>query len=318
MNERGWTDTEQGLLTLRFGEWLAETQGSSGIPTAYDFQNTDPAIDDDTMRDIITHYQDNGWLDSQGSLGGLKHLSVRLNQSGLAEIRRRQKRRGDKRARSTAARDAVLDWLYSREGGSDPSSVDDMEGDPRASFEGDAFSTSELEAAAAYLKDRGLVEGSSAQQRADPLRPKLTPDGVDCVEQYDGSTVEWLRRGQSQTSGIAQQFNTHFNAPVSGQVGIAGGSLTQTQNQGVDVESLTQLLDDVRDAVNQVEPDEAARVLAYLDTLEAEAITGEPDPAIVTGTLARLKQIASKAGNALLTAAVTALANGGLAALGIG
>ncbi len=319
MNDRGWSSNDLDVKTVQFGEWLLDEQAGGLMPTAFDYQAVDSAADDGIMADIITNYDTRGLILKAEVMGGMQHMGVRLNDEGVADVRRRLARRKDKRLRGAACRDAVLDWLYMRSEGSEPSSVHEMTGDPRAFFEGDAFSESELESAAAYLWERGLVDGMGVNSRADPLRPHLTTDGVDCVEQYDSSVVQWQRRGDSQVHvQSGEQITTHFHGSVSGQVGIAGGNFQQTQHQGIDGEALSRLLNAVRDAVKELDTAEVPRILTYVDTIEAEAVSEQPDPTIVQGAFARIKELAGKTGSAVLNTAVGALVRGGLAALGIG
>jgi hypothetical protein len=61
------------------------------------------------------------------------------------------------------------------------------------------------------------------------------------VELHDGSNATWA----ASTHGRGQQIITHFNAPVSGMVGI--GNVEQTQHHALDGEILATLLRDVRE-----------------------------------------------------------------------
>lgn len=119
---------------------------------------------------------------------------------------------------------------------------------------------------------------------------QLTSDGEDVVENYDGSLTAWVA---GQRSG-GQQFVTHFNTPVSGQVGI-GQTVTQTQHQGFDdAETLLRLVEDVREAASTVEPADQAYLLTYLDLVQAEATSEEPNRELMRRAGDRLKGIAGK------------------------
>lgn len=315
MNERGWSSSDFDLKCLLFADWLAAKQEGGLMPHAVGFRDTNPSLGDDTIRDIVTYHASRGHVHQSTGLGGVENLSVRLSDEGLAALRQRKQRQGDEKLRALACRDALLDWLYACEGGPNPSSVDDIRGDPRSFFEGSPFTDEELHRSALYLKERGLLDGLAVWQRADPLRPQLTSDGRDCIEQYEGSVAAFMRRSLDQRG---DQIITHFNAPVHGQVGIAGGDLNQTQHQGIDGATLQRLLDDVREAAEQIDPAEKPYLLVYVDTLQAEADAQQPNAGIIRGTVDRLGEIAGRVGNATLSTTVAALTTILLKAFGIG
>lgn len=100
---------------------------------------------------------------------------------------------------------------------------------------------------------------------------------------------------------------THFNAPVHGQVGI-GEQVNQTQTPtGINLGVLEAFLDDIRTAGADLERVDQTYLFTYVDLVQAESSNPQPDRAMLTGSMDRIKSIAAKVGNAGLTASVGAL-----------
>jgi hypothetical protein len=235
-------------------------------------------------------------------MGGVRSWHATLTDRGITAVRARRERRGDPKARAIAARSALLDWFYlqKRNGGHFPVTEDVLK-DPRGHFEGDPFTAQEVSDAGGYIKDKGLIKAIGAAGYP-VLRGEIEPLGEDVVENHGGSITAWLT---AQATG-GQQFVTHFNAEVSGQVGI-GSHVTQTQTQGFDAATLMALVEDVRQSATDVDPAHQQYLLTYLDVIQAEATNPEPDTGVIRSGGDRLKQIAGKVGNAGLTASVSAL-----------
>jgi hypothetical protein len=157
-----------------------------------------------------------------------------------------------------------------------------------------------------------LIEGITTAE-IPVARAQVAPAGEDVVEHHDGSLAAWA----ASRGGTASQYVTHFNAPVSGQVGI-GDTVNQTQHQGFDAGTVLRLIEDVREAADAVPAADQAHMAAYLTVIEAEVTKADPDQALLQGIGGRLKQIAGKAGDAGLTASVTALVTFLAKMLGIG
>lgn len=63
-------------------------------------------------------------------------------------------------------------------------------------------------------------------------------------------------------------------------------NVEQAQHQVIDAGALQQLLSDVRDAVSQIDSPEMPRLQTYVDTLQTELISGEPDQSSSAGRCA--------------------------------
>lgn len=318
MDGRDWTSNMIEVQRARFLVWLQSQrqEGKAKHFGAFGPEADAPdALDESALDDIVSGCVDEGLVKVHQSLGGITSHSGGLTDKGRARAQQIVHARQTGRRRKVASRDAVLDWLYDRDGAPAPSGVEDMQGDPRAFIEGDPFSDGELQQAAAHLAELNLIAGTPVSGRDDPVLPHIQTDGRVCVEQYEGSVARWQQRGQHGAGDT--HFVTHFHDAVSGQVGIAGRDVSQTQQQAAGTDELQRLLDDVRQAAVAVDHPELPRLLVYVDTLQAEAGEPELSQEMVERTSDRMHQIAARVGNPALTTAVATLTVGALRLLGI-
>ena len=313
---QGWGPTPSEVLHIRLLDWIYEqTAGdASGIPGLRDFADDGEVPLDFVDRSTLA-------LEGQGlvRLGPARlsgHRTVFITEAGRRAVEERDRRRKDPAVRRRACRDAFLSWLARQV---DPRPYSDTV--PVANFldadesiyEGERFSVADLEAATEYLYSKGLIDGTQVAELRGVFDARLLPSGMDCIDNHEGSVSDCIAR--SHASGTS--FTTHFNAPVTGQVGI-GEHVQQAQHKGIDGATLERLLADVREAAVSIDPDEAAYLLTYLDTVRAEAVADQPDPALIQGSSNRLKQISAKVGNPALSASVSTLTTALLSAFGVG
>lgn len=311
--DRLWSRDMFDVQRIWYLEWVLDQHSQGRAPRASHFTQTG---DDRTEAiGIAQHLATHGLvnIDAGQRLGG-SDPSVLPTDLGRERVRLIHSRRGDRRMRASAARDAVLDWLYETQDGPTPAALTYVRGRPWSYVEGDPFTDEELEAAGKYLEERGLVTGVPVADSEAPLHPRITGDGRDCVEQYDGSVVAWSNRNREGRT----QFVTHFHGEASGQFAFAGRDVHQTQHQGVDAETLQRLLDDVRRDAESIDSAERGLFLAYVDALQAEASAEQPDPSMIQGSSTRLKQIAARVGSPALTTSVAVLVTNVLRAFGLG
>ena len=313
VNSRGWTRGGIDIQRIRFLDWVYDNTRSGTVPRGQTYME-ETGTDKDTLEALVAYANEWGLVRVNGGIGGPGAFSLRLTDAGVTDVLERREHRKDKRARAAACRDAVIDWLYEKRlDGTNNPNMGEIHFAPQGHFEGDGFLKPEVHDVTLYLREQGLITGQGAMG-AGVLRPALTAEGIDCADQYGSSVPTYLNR--HQTSGDTT-FHTHFHAPISGQVGV-GTNVSQTQHQGIDAGTLQRLLEDVREAAEQVDPGEAQYLLTYADTIQAEITTDSPNTEVVRGSGDRLKQIASRVGNAGLSASVSALVNYLAGALGGG
>jgi hypothetical protein len=73
--------------------------------------------------------------------------------------------------------------------------------DVAAAYEGTPFADVEIQDAAEYLSDKGLIKGVGVPQIRGPVRAEITTEGIDCVIDWDGDVAKYLRdqRGYGPT-----------------------------------------------------------------------------------------------------------------------
>ena len=118
---------------------------------------------------------------------------VRLTEIGVQHVETNRDRWNDRVYRDRAVRNALLDWLHDQRDapqGSVP--LTSFLQDPRSALGPIFFTANDLDAAAAYLSERGLIEGTAhLSQLRGPAWARITANGIDCIEQ-GGNVADYL------------------------------------------------------------------------------------------------------------------------------
>lgn len=230
---------------------------------------------------------------------------VQLTMRGAEHAEENYGRWDNRTARDRAARNALLAWVSDRRDspqGAVP--IATFFRDPRCVFAGHILSDADVGTAAAYLRDRGLIEGiGSVDQLEGPRWARLTADGSDCIDQ-GGDVAEYFT---PRPAGATY----NFHAPVTGTNVAIGDHATQSATvQSVDADSLQQLVD----GIIKMLPSLALQGGGQRDAEEAAgqvlAEVKKPQP-----SRARLGELLSRIGSVLGNAASQALAVGLCAAI---
>lgn len=306
MTNNGWTSSRDELLRIELLDWAYErSQAEHSIPDVSDYLDEHEDVDEATLDAAIRTLDEHGLLEVAVAMGGIRNWSIAPSNAGTAEVRARRDRRQNHAARAVAARDALLDWMYAqkRDGVGSPIPTNILR-DPRGHFEGDPFTEREIDDASAFLADRALLKAAAEGGDGVVLRGDITPSGEVVVEEHGSSVRAWAAAARG---GGGSHFVTHFNAPVHGQVGI-GEQVNQAQTPtGINPDVLRAFLDDIRAAGADLEPVDQTYLFTYVDLVQAESSNPQPDRAMLSGSMDRIKSIAGKVGNAGLTASVGAL-----------
>lgn len=284
MNDgRGWTTSEHDLRVIWVLDWLYDHQPRDGgqPATVRGFNGEAPTLAEDDLRQVFATINSRGFLDLYAAMDDLD-TPVSLTPTAIEDVRRRQARRMDAAARSRASRDAVLAWIYSQRSVNVSPVISGFILDPRGFFEGEAFTTQEVSDATIYLRDRDLIRGG-ASWGAGILRPSLTADGIDCVENYDSDVRAYLNRHAVSLT------NTTWNVSDVDNFNLANNSPGAHQSITVTNADVQGLLDVVRPIVQALtvlglDQVEQARIRDYANEIETEA--GKPEP-----NRGRLKQL---------------------------
>ena len=268
---------------------------SGRIPGAINFLGEPEDVkeeDRQRLEDALRSLAADGLIEVQNSLAGWISAHAMLTDRGRSVIQGRRDRRSDHVARAMVARDSMLDWLYGCMTKGESPNIGQFHLDPRSHFDGDPFSESEAAATSKYLKERGLIRGTVAWG-GGIVRPEITPDGQTVIEQA-GSLATW-----DATRAGGTTVNNTLSGNFGGPVGI-GTNVTQQQTIGVDPAEFGALVADLRDALASLSVEDRARADVYVEMIEGEAASAEPNRGVLTLARDGLIALGDKASNALI------------------
>lgn len=154
------------------------------------------------------------------------------------------------RRRNSAARRAILLWLY--DGDSQPQSTVDILQSPHGWFYGTQFSEEDVCDAGAKLVQDGLIHGIRPLD-GPVIRPELTSSGELCAETFDGDVI----------------------AMQKARAGGAGVNIGTYQQQGGNAAFASQV--DTQHAVSVTVEQAATDIAAIIDALQRLGVIPEAD-----------------------------------------
>ena len=123
--------------------------------------------------------------------------------------------------------------------------------------------------AAAYLESRGLITGTRTAQSEGPVRAKITSDGTDCVDQFDGEVQAYISRPASAGSPTITigTFNNHGRNTAIASTGV------NQQVSGVDAAGFAEFARVLIDGLvpQLADSDLRAEIRAVLEEIQNEA-----------------------------------------------
>jgi hypothetical protein len=309
----GLVQNESELVAIWFLEWL------------HDYRQANPGLlpspedcvvhsGNEELRPMVEKHLDAalGMLEDRGLLRVTRTMgpvyssaSLALTSSGSQDVLGRRERRNDVGARRRACREALLRWIYQQDAEGTP--APNISGMPRSTygyFTGTPFEQRDLDEASRYLREHGLIRGAGSWG-GGIMRPHITAEGKQVIEQYSGSVVDYLNRNQN--GGVVNQ--TNFYGSVSGQVAWGNRDVQQHMQQGMDVDALGVLLQALRDIapILAIQDDDASELATLADQAATEAGKDEPDKSWIKGILDRMKNLVSKSEKAIGTLAIAAI-----------
>lgn len=294
MTGRDWDLQGSRLAGFRFAEWLVRNGGP---------ENFGDESETDSGQAWVAAVA-NGWVEEvrRPRIEACRpDRGPRLTGEGRLEVDRVRRARSDPQARASACREALLLWLAHAGRGAGSAVLIISRDDWR--FFDTPFTVEEVNRAAGYLQDNGLVDGWSYTDGTF-MAPRLTAKGTQCVEFSDADVRDFL---YPVRPGGTVNYQQHIHGDVHGQV-AQGENVTQTQNNGIDTAALSEIFKAMREALPTVEdPDDREDMEHGIQELEAAAESGDPEA--VAASAGRLRRLATRigaaAGNTAITVATT-------------
>jgi hypothetical protein len=277
MNDRGWGWDASQIRQARLAEYLAQqpADGFYPIKEFYDGLEDQDANNLTVVLSDLRSFERRSLInlaESIGDIDGQDAHPLPAIRDVAADLRAKRDNRGQRRVE---CRDAMVHWLYSRDAigpGPGMPATRAMLDDPRHGvWYAEPFTERDLDDAAAWLKEKGLVAGIETAQTRGPVRLYLTSDGMECAEQSDSDTTRYF---QAQRQPGGGQVVT-FQGPATG-VQIAGDQAHQTQNVGANADQLRTMIAGLADLVTALVPD-ATDIAAQRDAALAAAQDGAVD-----------------------------------------
>lgn len=257
MDERGWGRTASENRRAQLVEWIVRQSREWGDGVYAPLDRFYDSLPDQSMNtyeialDDVNSLEARSLLDLANSFGGVESLGAQSTPAGRAFVDELQAARSNKQRRRSACRDAMVDWLYSRDAVSPPG-VDRarMLQDQQGYFFAEPFTEDDLDAAAAWLQRQGLVRGTMINEAQGPVVLYLTDTGVKCAEDFSSDTSAYLERQQYPRPGPTVNIGTN-SAPFQ----VAGAYARQVQNIGTSADDLRQLITGITMIVRLLVPD---------------------------------------------------------------
>ncbi len=238
----------------------------------------------------------------------------KLTGKGHLDVEHVRSLRNNPQARAMGCREALLLWLAHEGRGAGSAAL--MATRDGWRYWDTPFTEDEVNTAARFLHETNLIKGF-IYPGGTFMTPSLTASGTQCVEFHDADVRAFLN---PQPGGpVTYIQNNDFNGG-QGQT-AQGENVTQTQNNGIDAESLSAIFKAMRDALSKIEDaDDREDVSHAINELEAAAQDGNVE--IVQQRAGRLRRLGNHlgvtAGNTAISTATAAGTTGILTAFGLG
>ena len=257
MDQRGWGWSTSEIRQAQLVEWIAQQPADQYVSVeAFYYALPDQAMNAwEVAHGDLKLLEERSLIGLTAAMGGIRALHVHHTQGARDLAEQLQAARANKRLRKAACRDAMVDWLYSRDATSpdpDMPDRDEMLADPqRGVWFAEPFSDADLDAAAAWLHRQGLVDGITPGECKGPVRLYLTDPGVKCAEDFDSYADRYVE-AQERASGTGPTVQIGTN---SGPFQVAGDNAHQVQNIGASTDELRKLIAGIAELVRALVPD---------------------------------------------------------------
>lgn len=261
MDARGWGWTTSQVRQARLAEWLAQqpAEGFCPVTEFYDGLEDQSMNSWDVAHSDLKVFENRSLINLAAAMGGISGLQVHVSQSVRDMAEDWRSKRANRGLRRTACRDAMVSWLYSLDAVSPARApaTQEMLDDPRyGTWFAEPFLADDLDAAAAWLHRKRLVEGPTIDQAEGPVKLYLTDDGVTCAEHFGSDAGSYDQAQQRPVAGATLHTgpSLNFDGGNSGPIQLAGDHAHQVQHIAASTDELRKLITSIADLVATVAP----------------------------------------------------------------
>ncbi|MFF1254928.1 hypothetical protein ACFVYC_20870 [Pseudarthrobacter sp. NPDC058329] len=285
--------TSTGLRHLRLMAALTELEPLDsnrqvGVGTLYN-EPERWGLDKQGISNDLEALQGRGWIWFERAGAGIQ--TVVVVQPGVDAADEFGQLRGNRRRRTQAVRDAVLNWLYDLYlGGDEASGISDFLTSESNQYFGDPYSGDELERAATWLMAEEYIDGIETFS-GELARPEITTKGIRVIE-----AEQSVNKALTSAGMTVNEINISDSQGVN--VAVASSNVTQsnTLSKG-QIDQLEKVIGSVRALLNPmvlgVTEDVAEAAQAITGEVEEEIHSSAPSAGTVKTLLLKLMELAA-------------------------
>ena len=305
MNGKGWGWSPSEIRRARLIEWLAQQPAGNRV-TAAEFYN---GLEDQSLNTSDVVLSDLEALEGQSlitrfpGLAGIPDQQIKLTQAlydWAGELCAKRESRGLRRAQ---CRDALVAWLYAADA-VNPLEAPAMQAileDPRYGiWYAEPFPEEDLDAAAAWLHDKGMVKGPTVDAFDGPVKLYLTDAGLRCGEEFGADTGRYVQARHGPSYGPT----VNIQGSNSGPFQLAGDHAHQEQRIGASADQLRTMITSIAELVSAVVP--GADVAGQKEAALAAARDGAVDRTVLQRFADWAVSVVNRGATAALVPAVSA------------
>lgn len=239
---------------------------------------------------------------------------VVLTEAGAARVVSTRAVMTNSLRRGQFARNRLLAWLHEQR--KDPRGavlVDNVLRGRHGAVGGQFFTIEDVDDAASYLREKGLIAGSGVNERRGPVLAYITADGIDCIER-GGNVAEYLR--QPNKPDVAY----NFHAPVSGANFAVGDHNAQyAAATGIDATGLRSVMVAITETIASLRmpPEDEHALTAATAEVTAEIALPAPDRSRISIAAKKILTLLAKAGSQAVATAYKMALEAELTRLGL-
>jgi hypothetical protein len=240
------------------------------------------------------------WACRDSGLGrdtsGMGNPCIQITPAGLAYIREMRDRRDDPALRAAACRTGLLRWFYRQHIAAVHMPItEEFERTAEVHYEGGKFTEVEIQNAAEYLANKGLIKGIEVAEIRGPVRAEITTEGIDCATDWAGDVAGYLR--DQRGYGPTQTYNGPYiqgDAPGA-QMAWMNRDVIQNRNDGQQIAPGFELLAQaIADLIAQLptlglQPQDQADVQEVAEEVMGEVAQSEPNRGRLRRAVAALR-----------------------------